>query len=111
MKTVYKWIFNNQELPKNRGGKVSKQTDELIYRLITAIEKNPLYYIARVSRIVHNEFDVFVCINTIKNWLDAKLFTVKNTRNQINNINSQENKAKRSAYIQTLYEHRSHGKR
>ena len=33
-------------------------------------------------------------INTIKNWLDAKLFALKNTRNQINNMNLQRTKSK-----------------
>ena len=38
-KTAHKWLSNNQELPRKRGGKMSKQTNEKITRVITAIEK------------------------------------------------------------------------
>ena len=41
-----------------------------------------------------------VCMSTIKNWHDAKLFTVKNTCNQINNMNLPENNVKRSKLIE-----------
>ena len=81
----------------------------MINRLITAIEKNPVLTLKDLAEIVHNEFND-VCINTIKNMLDTKLFTMKNTRNQINNMNLPANKVKKSAYIQTLYDHRSQGR-
>ena len=80
-KTAHKWLSNNQELPRKRGGKMSKQTNEKITRVITAIEKKQL------AEIVHNEFDVVVCINTIKIWLGAKLFTLKKKTPQSNQQN------------------------
>ena len=56
------------------------------------------------------EFQINVCINTVKNWLDRELFTVKLTRNQIDNMNNAKNEEKRGTYMQKLFEARSEGR-
>ena len=87
---------------------MSKQTDEMINRLITATEENRLLTLKELAEVDHNKFDVDICIKKELAWY--KLFTVKNTCNQINNMNLRRNKVKSSAYFQTLYDHRSQGR-
>ena len=80
----------------------------MINRLIIATEKNPLLTLKELAEVDHNKFDVDVCIKKELAWY--KLFIVKNTCNQINNMNLRQNKVKSSAYFQTLYDHRSQGR-
>ena len=80
----------------------------MINRLITATEENRLLTLKELAEVDHNKFDVDICIKKELAWY--KLFTVKNTCNQINNMNLRRNKVKSSAYFQTLYDHRSQGR-
>ncbi|OAF66178.1 hypothetical protein A3Q56_06079 [Intoshia linei] len=51
-----------------------------------------------------------ICTNTIKNWLDCELFTLKAIRPMPINVNSPENKLKRVDYVNSLLLARSNGR-
>ena len=52
-KTASQWLFQNQEIPKKRGEKMTKQSDEMINPLIIEkknYRKKPFAHIERVGR-------------------------------------------------------------
>lgn len=61
------------------------------------------------NRISH-DFQVNVALNTIKNWLDGKLFSLKSIRPHIGSMNSSENKRKRKEYVEKVLQCRSNNR-
>ena len=55
-------------------------------------------------------FNFTVGINTVKNWLDGELFSLKNVRPTVDNMNREENRVKRAEYMEKLFDARSEGR-
>ena len=73
-----------------------KKTTEIIKRPITCIGNQPsITFIYMVNEIEH-VFGVRVCLNTIRNWLDGTLMSV---RLIIENVNISKNKIKHPTYL------------
>lgn len=109
-KTAYKWLYNNHKYAKKKGGGKSKKTEQIVETLSAAIENNASITLLELKQMVRLRFQLDVAINTLKNWLDRELFTVKNVRSQINNMNKEENKEKRAAYMEQFFNARSEGR-
>ena len=110
LRTAYHWLENKQETPKKRGRATSKKTEEAVELLVKCVEDDPAITLAQLQIKLTTEIDLNVSLNTIKNWLDCKLFSLKDLRPCIQNINREENKKKRSAYIEKLFRARSEGR-
>ena len=95
------------EIPKMKGGKISKKSPEIIASLLAKIEENASTTLLELKTLVFRDFNLDVTINTIKNWLDAELISVKNIRGKIVNVISPENKVKRANYLQSFAAHMS----
>lgn len=61
------------------------------------------------NRIKEN-FNIEVCHNTIKNWLDGELFSLKMIRPTVQNMNTDDNKMKRVSYLNQLLKAKSDGR-
>lgn len=109
-RTAYHWLQKEQELPKPKGGSTSKKTPEIIEVLKQRIEENVSTTLAELSDLIWTRFELRVSKNTIKNWLDAELFSVKKVRPVMQNMNSEINKTKRREYLETLLDARSTGR-
>ena len=110
LSTATTWIQNKQETPKKKGGRISKKTPEVVLLLLTELEKNVSLTLIELKRIIFQNLGLDVSINTIKNWLDGELITVKNVRTSIDNMNKQENKIKRADYMAEFFHQRSQGR-
>ena len=102
-----KWIRKCQMQPKKKGGSKSKKTDEIINFILDKIERVPSVTLAELTALTRSTFGVSVCVNTMKNWLDSELISLKNVRPLVHNVNSQENKAKRAQYLESFLNYRA----
>lgn len=110
IRTAYRWLSNEQIIPKEKGGSKSKKTPEIIQVLVDSVENNPSITLAELAQILFTTFNLRVCLNTVKNWLDGQLFSLKNVRRTVYNMNSAENKLKRSYYMEHLFDARANGR-
>jgi transposase len=110
VQTAYRWLLKDQELPKKKGGSISRKSPEIMRLLTTTIENNASATLGDMKSLIMRDFNIDVCQNTVKNWLDGELFTVKYVRQEIININSPDNKIKRAEYLEHLFQCRSIGR-
>ena len=108
--TAYKWLLADREEPKRKGGCYCKKTNQAVQKMQEVLEQNCLATLEDLQRILLEELNVNVCKSTISNWLDGQLISLKNTRNEINNMNKNENKAKRAEYMNLFFENRAEGR-
>ena len=92
LRTAYDWQRNGKMNPKKKGGSISKKTPEMMAAIAEKIEKEPSCTLSDLCRLVHADFNIRVCINTMKNWLAGELFSLKSIRPCIQNVNRPENK-------------------
>ena len=74
--------------------------------IIEHIEKEPSVTLSQLAELIFVKFNVSVVVNTVKNWLDGELFSWKNVRPMVQNVNRTENKIKRLQYLESLHESR-----
>ena len=108
--TAYKWLEKEQYVPKPKGGSVSKLTPDISAGLTDWIEENASITLEELRVKVHDQFGVTVCKNTIKNWLDGQLFSLKSVRPTVQSMNDPRHKARRAEYVEQLFEHRAEGR-
>ena len=75
--------------------------------IIEHIKKEPSVTLNQLAELIFVKFNISVVVNTIKNWLDGELFTLKSVRPMVQNANRAENKIKRMQYLESLHESRS----
>ena len=109
-RTAQHWLFNDQVEPKKKGGSLSKKTPEIMNFFTDVIEEKTSITLKELKDLLLQHFRMNVSINCIKNWLDGELFSVKDVRPTVLNMNSVENKAKRARYIEGLFNARSEGR-
>ena len=78
--------------------------------MLEALERNCSATLEDLRKILREELNANVCKSTIRNWLDGELISVKNTRNQIDNMNKDGNKAKRVEYMSQFFQNRAEGR-
>lgn len=110
-RTAYEWLKKEQPLPKKKGGNASaKKTPVLEDAIVRWVEEDCTLTLKNICNRLNAEFQVLVCHNTIKNWLDGKLFSVKSIRPHVGNMNSEENRRKRREYVELLLQSRANGR-
>ena len=107
LRTAYGWFEKNRIEPMKKGGSKPKKTEKIMNFIIEHIEKEPSVTLTQLAELIFVKFNVSVVINTVKNWLDGELFSV---RPMVENVNLAENKIKRLQYLELLHESRSNGR-
>lgn len=111
VRTAYEWLKKEQPLPKPKGGAGSrKKTPAIEDAMVRWIEEDSTLTLKNLADRVYNEYEVRVCHNTIKNWLDGKLISIKAIRPQIANMNHEDNKVKRREYVEKILQSRANGR-
>ena len=64
---AYDWLWNGKMYPKKKSGSISKKTQEMMAAIAEKIEKEPSCTLSDLCRLVHADFNIRVCINTMKN--------------------------------------------
>ena len=96
--------------PKKKSGSISKKTQEIMAVIAEKIKKEPSCTLSDLCRLVQADFNIKVCINTMKNWLNGELFSQKIVRPCIGNVNRPENKLKRAQYLEAIFQARAYGR-
>ena len=102
-KTAYIWLRNEQASPKRRGGSQTKKTQAIVDFLTSLIEEKPSITLREMQENIRCSFNFTLGINTVKNWLDGELFSLKNMMPTVDNMNKEENRVKRAEYIQKTF--------
>ena len=110
LRTVYGWLEKNHDTPMNKGGSKPKKTEEIMNFVIEHVEREPSVTLAQLVDLIYATFNVSVVCNTVKNWLDGEMFSLKNVRPIIQNVNRPENKVRRAQYLESLFESRANGR-
>ena len=79
---------------KPKGVSASKKSPEISAVLETIIKENASITFTELRDIIGRDFSIHVCKNTIKNWLDGEMYSVKDVRMITDRINHHDNKEK-----------------
>jgi transposase len=97
--------FKNNSHPGTHGGhKRCLLTDEIFSILEVFIQENPLATLAIIKGYLQSVCELNVSSNTIANWLDGRLITLKRMRDVPHERNSVSTKDKRCEYAQWMIE-------
>lgn len=106
--TAYRWVTENTEIERQRGGKRSiKILEEHRVFMVLCIEENPKITLIQMKEKIENRYSIIVSIECIRNHLDGLMFTLNDIRREPENANSVENKQKRCHYAQKLLQYQS----
>lgn len=110
-KTAYTWVSSGRSLMLKKGGvKPKALSEDQLDRVIEWLEEDSGLTLKQIQRKVVATFEKIVSIATIGNYLEGRLFTLKQVHLQPITMNSEENKLKRRDYVRRLNEYIQHGK-
>ena len=66
-----------------------------------------IHNLSKALELVEQYFNIKIVVNTMKNWLNGMLYTQKDVRSVVININFPINKVKRADYVSKLFDDRS----
>lgn len=110
-KTAYGWISSGRELPHKKGGKKPKLLqNEQVDIIMGWLEENCTLTLKQIKDKINNEFQIEIGTTAIGNYLEGRLFTLKQVHKQPVNMNSHENKIRRAEYVRLLNGYIQEGK-
>lgn len=110
-KTAYQWVRSGEETSLPKGGKKPKSLmEEQIDAIIGWVEEDCGITLKQLQSRILNNFHIHVSVSTIGNYLEGRVFTMKQIHNEPVTMNSIENKALRAQYVVALNEFIQQGK-
>lgn len=98
--TAYRWVKNQNEIPRQRGGRRRvKITEEHRELMVQYIEENPRLTLKELKNKFQENHQVIVSTECLRQHLDGLLFTLKDIRREPEKMNSDVNKRKRYEYV------------
>lgn len=102
-KTAFQWVRSGRDSMLKKGGNKPKVlTDEQIDLLISWVEETCDITIKQLQAKVQAEFNKPISNTTIVNYLEGRVFTMKQVHTEPVSMNSPENKIKRAEYVRSL---------
>lgn len=102
-KTAYNWVRSGEASPLPKGGKKPKVlSEEEIDVIITWIEEDSGISIKQIQSKVMTSYQKPVSVSTIGNYLEGRLFTLKQVHYEPVTMNTIENKTRRANYVRRL---------
>ena len=102
-KTAYHWVRSGNPNPNHKGGKKPKiLNEEQIDRIIKWLEDDSGLTLVQIKEKVRQVMNENISLSTVGNYLEGRLFTVKQVHYEPVTMNSVENKRKRAEYVQEL---------
>lgn len=109
--TAYGWIRTAQDPLKKRGGSRHRKVyPEHIEKMIGYVEENPYITLKEIRAKFALETGITVSTNTIHNYLEGQMYTVKKALPQPVTVNSEVNKRKRREYVEKIMNRTGMGK-
>lgn len=110
-KTAFHWVQSGRVKMLQKGGKKPKiLTEAEIDIIISWVEEDNGFTLRQLKTRIQEHFRKVLSLTTIGNYLEGRLFTVKQFHNEAITMNSVENKNKREQYVRALNEHIRDGK-
>lgn len=110
-KTAYGWVNSGRSDGPGRGGyKPKKLTENQIDIVMQWVEENCTITLVEMQSRILQDFRQTLCLSTISNYLEGRIFTTKSVHTQPSTMNTIQNKEKRRTYVTTLMEHMRIGK-
>lgn len=109
--TAYEWIKSGRDHMFQKGGKKPRiLSEQQVDRIIEWVEEDCSQTLKSLREKVSGEFNVRICLSTLGNYLEGRLFTLKQVHKQPVTMNSNENKMLRAHYVRTLNDYIQQGK-
>lgn len=110
-KTAFQWVRSGRDFMLKKGGQKRKALMEnQIDSIIEWLEQDSSYTLKQLQAKILAEFQVIVSISTIGNYLEGRLFTMKQVHTQPATMNSPVNKEMRAEYVRCLNSYIQQGK-
>lgn len=102
-KTAFHWVRSGRDVMLAKGGKKPKiMTEDEIDLIISWIEEKCDYTMKQIKEKILQTFEKNVSVSTIGNYLEGRLFTVKQVHKEPLTMNSEEKKIIRAEYVRAL---------
>lgn len=110
-KTAFTWITSGRPENLKKGGlKPKSLTEDETELIIEWVEEDCGITLKQIKEKILRDFNKVIAISTIGNYLEGRLFTIKNTHKELSTMNSPENKRKRAEYVEQLNRYIEQGK-
>lgn len=110
-KTAFHWVHSGRDVMLHKGGVKPKiLTEEQIDVLISWVEEDCSITLKQLQQKIFQNFQVVVSVTTVGNYLEGRVFTIKQSHFEPVTMNTEENKLKRAQYVQTLNRYIEQGK-
>lgn len=110
-KTAFHWVRSGRDVMLRKGGNRPKSlTEDEVNIMISWIEEKCDCTLKQLQQKIQHEFQKIVSISTVGNYLEGRLFSVKQVHTEPITMNSEENKRKRADYVQALNNYIQQGK-
>ncbi|XP_036343375.1 uncharacterized protein LOC118752589, partial [Rhagoletis pomonella] len=110
-KTAYTWVRSGRVESKRRGGGNEKRlSEDEVDTLIRWVEEDPTITLKNIAVKVQAELQKDISKSSVANYLDGRLYTIKNVHNMPANMNSAVNKNKRAEFVTALSGYIQQGK-
>lgn len=110
-KTAFNWVRSGRDTVQKKGGiKPKILNEEEIDGVISWIEAECDLTLKKLQEKIRQNFHKDVALSTIGNYLEGRLFTVKQVHHEPITMNSMHTKQKRAEYVQNLNRYIQQGK-
>lgn len=110
-KTAFRWVSSGRPYMLKKGGiKPKSLTGEEIDILISWVENSVDLTLQQIKNRIRNEFNKEVCVTTIGNYFEGRIFTLKQVHTEPINMNNEENRRRRAEYVHNLNNYIRDGK-
>ena len=78
--------------------------------MVERLEDDQQLTLKQFQERIAEEYILNICVNTVKNWLDRELISLKNVRCHSGAMKGKDNKLLRSIYVENILRDRANGK-
>lgn len=110
-KTAYAWVTDGRQQTKARGGcKPKLLNQDQVETILSWIEEDCDLTLVQMQSRVFSEMHIVISTSSIANYLQGQVYTLKKVHGKPANMNTEENKLKRRAYVLSLLQFMRDGK-
>ncbi|KAF7688383.1 hypothetical protein CDIK_2930, partial [Cucumispora dikerogammari] len=103
--TAYRWVQEGEVKDTRSGNCFCKVTEKHRNLMVKAIEANPWIALSHMVDLIPQTFGLTLTQKTVWKHLDAMTYTIKLIRFESENANTPENKEKRIAFVEKLFDY------
>ena len=97
-------------IESKNGAIVVKKEERIVRDLVEWLENDPHLTLKQLQERIAEDYFLNICVNTVKNWLEGELISLKNVRCHPGTMNGNNNKRFRSIYVENIMRDRANGR-